>query len=262
MNISSTFHSPETIADAEAIYRESKHPIYLSGGQEVVLRLRHDLDHISDLIDLSNIDELHGVHAEGSTLSIGAGENHAAIAGSAVVAHKAPVLSDLASKIGDSQTRNRGTIGGAIASKTRSSDWNAALLALDAMIHTTKTIHMAEDYFANGGLTEGELITRICFEIPSTGTYLKHTRASSTDAVVGVLVSRFEERCRVAIVGAQRVAFLCPALEAALGTRFHQDVYERNHIPDDMFIHRDDASLDYQLNLVEVLCKKAIKGCA
>ena len=262
MNISSTFHSPETIADAEAIYRESKHPIYLSGGQEVVLRLRHDLDHISDLIDLSNIDELHGVHAEGSTLSIGAGENHAAIAGSAVVAHKAPVLSELAFTIGDSQTRNRGTIGGAIASKTRSSDWNAALLALDAMIHTTKTSHMAEDYFANGGLTEGELITRICFEIPSKGTYLKHTRASSTDALVGVLVSRFEERCRVAIVGAQRVAFLCPALEAALGTRFHQDVYERNHIPDDMFIHRDDASLDYQLNLVEVLCKKAITSCA
>ena len=121
---------------------------------------------------------------------------------------------------------------------------------------------MAEDYFANGGLTEGELITRICFKIPFKGTYLKHTRASSTDAVVGVLVSRFEERCRVAIVGAQRVAFLCPALEAALGTRFHQDVYERSHIPDDMFILRDDASLDYQLNLVEVLCKKAIKRCA
>ena len=172
------------------------------------------------------------------------------------------MLSELASNIGDSQTRNRGTIGGAIASKTRSSDWNAALLALDAMIHTTKTSHMAEDYFANGGLTEGEIITRICFEIPSKGTYLKHTRASSTDAVVGVLVSRFEERCRVAFVGAQRVAFLCPALEAALGKRFHQDVYERSHIPDDMFGHRDDASLDYQLNLAEVLCKKAIKDCA
>ena len=262
MNISSTFHSPETLADAEAIYRESKHPIYLSGGQEVVLRLGHELEYISDLIDLSNIDELHGVHAEGSTLSIGAGEKHAAIAGSTLVAHEAPVLIELASNIGDLQTRNRGTIGGAIASKTRSSDWNAALLALDAMIHTTKTSHMAEDYFANGGLTEGELITRICFEIPSKGTYLKHTRASSTDAVVGVLVSRFEERCRVAIVGSQRVAFLCPALEAALGIRFHQDVYDRSHIPDGRLRYRADASLDYQLNLVDVLCKKAIRDCA
>ena len=56
---------PETTAAAEAIYRESQHPIYLSGGQEVVLRLQHELEHISDLIDLSNIDELHGVHAEG-----------------------------------------------------------------------------------------------------------------------------------------------------------------------------------------------------
>ena len=261
MNISSTFHSPETTADAEAIYRESKHPIYLSGGQEVVLRLQHELEHISDLIDLSNIDELHGVHAEDSTLSIGAGENHAAIAGSAVVAHTAPVLSELASTIGDSQTRNRGTIGGAIASKTRSSDWNAALLALDAVIHTTKTSHMAEGYFANGGLTEGELITRICFEIPSQGIYLKHTRVSSTDAVVGVLVSRFEKRYRVAIVGARRVAFLCPALEAALGKRFHPAVYDHSHIPDNLLREEPDASLEYQLNLVEILFKRAINSC-
>ena len=205
---------------------------------------------------------MHGVCTEGLTLSIGAGESHAAIAGSAVVAQEAPVLSELASNIGDSQTRNRGTIGGAIASKTRSSDWNAALLALDAMIHTTKTSHMAEDYFANGGLTGGELITRICFEIPSHGIFLKHTRASSTDAVVGVLVSRFQERCRVAIVGTQRVAFLCPALEAALGTRFHPAVYDHIHIPDNMLKEKPDASLEYQLNLVEVLFKRAINSCA
>ena len=262
MNISSRFHSPETTADAEAIYRESKNPIYLSGGQEVVLRLSNDLQNISDLIDISNIDELLGIDTKGSTLSIGAGENHAAIAESAVVTRNVPVLCELASNIGDSQTRNRGTIGGAIASKTRSSDWNAALLALEAMIHTTKKSHMAEDYFASGGLTEGELITKICFEIPSKGIYLKHTRASSTDAVVGVLVARFEKRCRVAIVGPQRVAFLCPSLEAALVSRFHQDVYDHSHIPEDMFSHRAEASLDYQLNLVEVLCKKAIRHCA
>ena len=130
------------------------------------------------------------------------------------------------------------------------------------MIHTTKTSHMAEDYFATGGLTEGELITRICFEIPSQGIYLKHTRASSTDAVVGVLVSRFEKRCRVAIVGAQRVAFLCPALETALGTRFHPAVYDHSHIPENMLRETPDASLEYQLNLVEILCKRAINGCA
>jgi len=262
VTISPIFHSPATTKEAEAIHRESKNAIYISGGQEVVLRLQKDLENILDLIDISNIDELHGIDTEGSSLSIGAGESHAAIAESALVAHKVPVLSELASNIGDSQTRNRGTIGGAIASKTRSSDWNAALLALDAMIHTTKTSHMAEDYFAKGGLTKGELITKVCFEIPSQGIYLKHTRASSTDAVVGVLVSRFEKRCRVAIVGGQRVAFLCPALEAALGIRFHQDVYDRSHIPDGRLSYRADASLDYQLNLVDVLCKKAIRDCA
>ena len=262
MNISSIFHSPTTTIDAEAIYRESTNPIYLNGGQEVVLRLQHDLENISDLIDISKIDELHGVYAEGPTLSIGAGENHAAIAGSAVVAQKAPVLSELAANIGDAQTRNRGTLGGAIASKTRSSDWNAALLALDATIHTTKASHMAEDYFSRGGLTEGELITKICFEIPSKGIYLKQTRASSTDAVIGVLVSRFEKKCRVAIVGAQRAAFLCPALETALSKKFHQDVYDQSHIPPGMLSDNADASLDYQQNLVAILCKKAIGSCA
>ena len=262
MNISSIFHSPTTTIDAEAIYRESANPIYLSGGQEVVLRLQHDLADISDLIDISNVDELHGVYAEGPTLSIGAGENHAAIAGSAVVAQKAPVLSELAANIGDAQTRNRGTLGGAIASKTRSSDWNAALLALDATIHTTKASHMAEDYLSRGGLTEGELITKICFEIPSKGIYLKQTRAASTDAVIGVFVSRLEKRCRVAIVGTHRVAFLCPALETALSEKFHPDAYDHSHIPDGLLTENANASLEYQQNLVAILCKKAIGSCA
>ena len=31
------------------------------------------------------------------------------------------------------------------------------------------------------------------------------------------------------------------------------------HIPDDMFSRKGDASLDYQLNLADVLCKKAIE---
>ena len=262
MTISSLFHSPQTTIDALAIYRESKNPIYLSGGQELVLRLQHDLQDVSDLIDISNIDELHGVSIEGSFLSIGAVESHAAIAGSVVVAQKAPVLSELASNIGDPQTRNRGTIGGAIASKTRSSDWNAALLALDATIHTTKTSYIAEDYFSRGGLSEGELITKICFELPSKGTYLKHTRTSSSDAIVGVFVSRLHKRCRVAVVGADRVAFLCPALGAALSERFRTDVYDHSHIPDNMFSENPDASLDYQLNLLEILCKRAINSCA
>ncbi len=261
MNISSIFHSPTTTFDAETIFRQSKNAIYLSGGQELVPRLQHDLQHVSDLIDISNIDELYGVHVEGPTLSIGASESHAAIAGSVVVAQKAPVLSELASNIGDSQTRNRGTIGGAIASKTRSSDWNAALLALDATIHTTKTRYMAEDYFFRGGLSDGELITKICFELPFKGSYLKHTRTSSTDAIVGVLVTRLHKRCRVAVVGIERRAFLCVALGAALSERFHPDVYDHNHIPDNMLSENPDASLDYQLNLVEILCKRAINRC-
>ena len=262
MTISSLFHSPKTTTDAEAIYRESKNPIYLSGGQELVLRLQHELQHVSDLIDISTIDQLRGVYIEGSTLSIGAGESHAAIAGSVVVTRKAPVLSELAANIGDSQTRNRGTIGGAIASKIRSSDWNAALLALDATIHTTRTSYMAEDYFSKGGLSEGELIIKICFELPCKGSYLKHTRASSSDAIVGVLVSRLHNRCRVAVVGTNRTAFLCPALGSALSSRFHPDVYDHSHIPCNMLTENPEASLDYQLNLLEILCKIAINICA
>ncbi len=256
------FHSPETTTDAIAIYRESKSPIYLGGGQELVLRLQHDLQHVSDLIDISNVSELHGIHIEGPALAIGAAESHAAIARSVVVTQKAPVLSELASNIGDLQTRNRGTIGGAIASKTRFSDWNAALLALDATIHTTKMTYMAEDYFSRGGLSDGELIIKICFELPSKGSYLKQTRASSSDAIVGVLVSRLHKRCRVAVVGSKSASFLCPALGAALSARFHPDVYDQRHIPDKMLSENPEASLDYQLNLVEILCKRAINNCA
>ena len=42
----------------------------------------------------------------------------------------------------------------------------------------------------------------------------------------------------------------------------HQDVYDHSHIPEGILADNADASLEYQLNLVEVLCKRAISSCA
>jgi hypothetical protein len=39
-------------------------------------------------------------------------------------------------------------------------------------------------------------------------------------------------------------------------------VYDHSHIPEGILADNADASLEYQLNLVEVLCKRAISSCA
>src|SRR5439155_707262 len=66
----------------------------------------------------------------GDRIVLGARVTHAAIAASPVLAGIA-VLREAAHEIGDTQVRNRGTIGGSIVHADPAADWPAVFLALD-----------------------------------------------------------------------------------------------------------------------------------
>ena len=68
------------------------------------------------LVSLADVPGLDGVTLDSGTLTIGALTTHADVAASDVVRKAIPALADLASHIGDAQVRNRGTIGGSVAS--------------------------------------------------------------------------------------------------------------------------------------------------
>src|SRR5258705_872072 len=72
---------------------------------------------------------------------------HAEIDSSPEIGSAIPGLAQLAEGIGDPHVRNRGTIGGSLANNDPAADYPAALLALNATLHTRKRTIAADEFF-------------------------------------------------------------------------------------------------------------------
>ena len=129
----------------------------------------------------------------------------------------------MASWIGDTQVRHRGTMGGSLANNDPSACYPAAVLALGATIHTDQRSITADDFFQGmftTALEPGELITAIEFPIPEKSNYEKFRNPASRYAMVGVFVAKGPAGVRVAITGAgQGGVFRHKEMEAGAGAR-------------------------------------------
>lgn len=107
---------PGTVAEAlEALGRyDSGDALLLAGGQSVMQAVKTRLLQPRCVVDLQAISELRGVSADGSGLSIGPMTPYAALAGEGSFDGAYQALRDAASRVGDRQVRNRGTIGGSL----------------------------------------------------------------------------------------------------------------------------------------------------
>ena len=194
------------------------------------------------------------------TLSIGAFTRHAEVAASADVRSALPALADLAEGIGDAQVRNRGTIGGSLANSDPAADYPAAVLALDAVIHTDRRQIAADSYFRglfDTALAEGEIISRIDFAIPSRAAYEKFPNPASRYAIVGVMVADFNGSVRVGVTGAGPCAFRAPAFEEVLRANLDPAALEDAELPAIDFNSDLHASAEYRAHLVRVMAQRA-----
>ena len=133
------YHRPSTVAEAVSLLQGATDGRFLAGGHTLLPTLKQRLASPSDLIDLGGIKELKGILIDrGSQLRIGAMTPHAEVAGSADVRGWIPALAHLAEHIGDAQVRNRGTIGGSIANNDPAADYPAAIVGLNATVHTNQ----------------------------------------------------------------------------------------------------------------------------
>ena len=86
-------------------------------GPELVPMLALRLAVFDHLVDIGRIGELKGIERRGGSLWIGAGTTEAVVGKSAEVAAAVPLLARATPFIGHFQIRNRGTLGGSIASR-------------------------------------------------------------------------------------------------------------------------------------------------
>lgn len=106
----------------------------LAGGASLIPLMKLRLAAPTVLVDIGRLGELDGLAWRDGTLTIGALTRHADVAEDAAVAEALPLLHDVARGIGDTQVRNMGTVGGALAEADPAGDWGPALLALEGSV--------------------------------------------------------------------------------------------------------------------------------
>ncbi len=129
------YHRPDSVAAATQMLSEfGDDAKLLGGGQSLVPMLSMRLAFFDNLIDISRLDEMKGIKADGDSLWIGGGTTHAVVGGDERVRASVPLLTRVTPLIGHFQIRSRGTIGGSIAHADPAAEYGAVALALDATI--------------------------------------------------------------------------------------------------------------------------------
>jgi len=257
------FHKPASLDEAKSLFNDAEDGTYLAGGMTLIPTLKQRLASPSDVIDLSGIAGLNSIAVAGGAVTIGALTPHSTVADSAELAESLPVLSQLAGLIGDSQVRNRGTMGGSVANSDPAADYPAAVVALDSTVLTTEREIAGHSFFQDlftTQLNEGELITAIRYSIPKRAAYQKFPNPASRYAVAGVLIAEFADGVRVGVTGAGPCAFRHAEMEAALSADLRESALDAIKVDYSNFNSDLHASAEYRGQLVSVMARRAVRA--
>ena len=254
------YTTPSTVAEAAQAATADDAKI-IAGGQSLLPSMKLGLAAPTALIDLRGLGDLRGITVANGAVSIGAMTPHAVVAASKEVAAAIPALADLASKIGDRQVRNRGTIGGSLANNDPAACYPAAVLGLGATIHTDRRSIPADEFFKGlyeTALATGEVITSVSFPIPEKAAWQKFKQPASRFSIVGVFVSKSASGVRVAVTGAGASVFRATDVEAALSASWSQAAAAGVTVSADGFNSDLHGSGEYRASLIPVLAGRAV----
>jgi len=238
----------------------------LAGGHSLIPMMKFRLATPTVLIDVGRITDLSYIRAEGDHLAIGAMTRHMELESSAVVAEHAPMLSHVASLVGDPSVRHRGTLGGTLAHSDPASDLPAAVLALGGTIvaqgpNGSRDI-AASDFFTGyfeSVLAADEIITEV--KIP-TGTggwnYQKFNRRAQDWAIVGVGVA--DGGKGISLVNMGSTPLRATAAEAAIASGASAADAAALAAQDTAPPQDNNADAAYRTHLATVLTRRALEA--
>lgn len=130
------YFRPRTVDEVLGLLAERGEDAKLiAGGQSLMPAMNMRLAQPAVLVDLNHVEGLDDIALAGERLRIGALARHAALGRSDLVARHAPLLAEAAPHIAHEAIRNRGTLGGSLATADPASEWPACCLALGARLH-------------------------------------------------------------------------------------------------------------------------------
>ena len=271
------YSRPGTVEEALGLLADGEAKV-LAGGMSLIPMMKLRLASPPRLIDVARLNELRGIVISGNEIVVGAATTHQEVEDSTLIRTRCPLLGEAASKIGDIQVRNTGTIGGSTAHNDPAADYPAALLALGARVELRSATGKRSVGIAGflvdtltTTLEPGEIITSVVVPVeePGTGTaYVKMPQPASGYAQVGVAVRVAKLKgkiawIRVGVTGVGPNAYRANDVEAALqGTAAtSQEVASAaalvaNQIDVNSDIH---ASAGYRAQMAIVFARRAIQ---
>lgn len=225
--------SPSSLDEAiQLLQQHGDDAKILAGGHSLIPLMKLRLAEPAILIDLGRVPGLSYIRGDGNGFAVGAMTTHYMLESSDELKAQLPLVAEAASKIGDVQVRNRGTIGGSLVHADPGGDLPAVVLALGGELvlrgpSGERTVN-ADDFFI-GMLTSAAEANEILTEIrlPKLSgkagyAYQKAANKASGYAIVGVAVAvalgdnGAVREARIGITGAGAQAVRATAAEQAL----------------------------------------------
>ncbi len=211
------YYRPKTLHEAFRLKKRISDSFYISGGTDLMVRIKRKELHPRAIISLRSISGLSGIE-NGNTIRIGAMTPISDILKNTLLFEKFPVLFQAAHSMGSVQIRNMATIGGNLCNGSPAADMAPPLLVLGSKVRLKSPQKSRdlplENFFLGSGetcLLPEEILTDILLEPPEPNTraiFLKKGRTGMDLAVASVAVQIQAEgnKCLKACIAAGSVA--------------------------------------------------------
>ena len=271
------YYQPDTLEEAFRLKKTIPDSLFISGGTDLMVRIKKKELCPYALISLRSIPNLSGVK-NGNTIRIGAMTSICDFLKNSLLLEKYPVLVEAAKAIGSVQIRNVATIGGNLCNGSPAADMVPPLLVLEAKIRLQSDKKSRElpieKFFLGPGetdLSSEEILTDILLGPLAQSTkaiFLKKGRTKMDLAVasVAVLISTDGNNCLSARIAAGSVAptpLRLFKVEALLegATLSQQVLAEAQQLAAKCVSPITDirSTAEYRRHIVGVLVKRALK---
>ena len=277
------FYQAADVEDAVRALVEDPEAVVISGGSDVLIKIREGKLAGCSLVSIHGIKELEGIRMEeDGTIVIGPATTFSHITNNDIIQKHIPMLGDAVDMAGGPQLRNIGTIGGNVCNGVTSADSASSLCCLDAVLvlkgpDSVREVPISQWYTGPGRTVRNhdEVLTAIRIKKENYqcygGQYIKYGKRNAMEiATLGCAVSvkltedkKHIQDLRLAYGVAAPTPIRCHTTEEAVkgmetGEALAQAV-EKAVLVEVKPRSSWRASREFRLQLVEELGRRAVK---
>lgn len=248
----------------------------LSGGTDLVVRIKDGFEFPEIVVDIKSISELKELKFDGKNLFIGATVTFNELIESDVVKEKFPLLWEAAKSVASTGIRNRATLAGNICSAVPSLDSGPALLVYEAEVilkskNGERKVNINEFFLGprKTVLKEDEFVYGVNVPLPQKkngGSYVKLGRYNGEDLAqvgIGILILEGNEY-RIAHCAVGPVAARAKKIEQLLNGKLLSDslIEEAKKLIEQEISPITDirATKEYRIHMAKVMLERGLKA--